>query len=126
MHPFTFIITLFFTVNAYYMQACASTSDGTDCNDDICLHEKRADDDSKAIRFIRSHLGTMRFGKRIASQFGTMRFGKRTVMENFLRQPFISYRNDESNSIDNSYGKASYFDPYKRRYNLFATMKYGK
>uniref|UniRef100_A0AAF5PG90 Uncharacterized protein n=1 Tax=Wuchereria bancrofti TaxID=6293 RepID=A0AAF5PG90_WUCBA len=62
------------------MQACARTSE------------------SKAIHFIRSHLGIMRFGKRNEAQFDSTRVDKRIDL------------NYTINDYSNSYVKVSSFD----------------
>ncbi|KAM3726871.1 putative FMRFamide-like neuropeptide [Dirofilaria immitis] len=115
MNPFTIIVILFFGVSICYIQAYAFISDQSECRSNICWHEKRSNEKYKAIRFIRSHLGIMRFGKRsAAAKFGTIRFNKRIDLNDFLHASAIMQQNDESRSIDsnndysNFYGKVSY------------------
>uniref|UniRef100_A0A1I7V5C0 Transposase n=1 Tax=Loa loa TaxID=7209 RepID=A0A1I7V5C0_LOALO len=79
---------------------------GWECSDSS-LHGKRTNEAGKAIHFIRSHLGLMRFGKRNAAQYGIIRFNKRIDLDHLTQQ------NDEGNSIDSDNGyRNSYIKAY--------------
>uniref|UniRef100_A0A8R1TU95 Uncharacterized protein n=1 Tax=Onchocerca volvulus TaxID=6282 RepID=A0A8R1TU95_ONCVO len=80
MNPFTTIIIIFFTVSICYMQVSALISDRSECKSSTCWHEKRSEEKYKTIRFIRSHLGIMRFGKRS----DTIRLNNRIELNDFL------------------------------------------
>ncbi|VDO25940.1 unnamed protein product [Brugia timori] len=91
------------------MQACARISDRLDYSD-ISLHGKRSDEESKAIHFIRSHLGIMRFGKRNEAQFDTTHIDNRIDLDHIMRQNDESSIINNSNDYSNSYVKATLFD----------------
>ncbi|VBB28751.1 unnamed protein product [Acanthocheilonema viteae] len=70
---------------------------------DSSLHGKRSNEESKAIHFIRSHLGIMRFGKRI-------RFDKRIDLDDTMHQNDKNSDTEHSNDYNDPYGKTSSFD----------------
>ncbi|VDM96298.1 unnamed protein product [Thelazia callipaeda] len=99
---------------------------------ETCFNGKQSGNGNKADRFIRSPLGTMRFGKRGNAPFNPMRFGKSYDSDDLSTILSMTYENDGNNNagVNNDYpvfeGNPFYLNSYQKRRNPLGTMRFGK